>query len=123
MIVSQGNFPLYQTWSPSYTGYSANPTAVSKYTQFGKMCHAWHYQSVGGTSNATTITITLPVAAASDSIVIFPCRTSNNGGAFASGMIITRTGSNIADVYPLISGGTWVNGTARFMFAIVYETL
>ena len=61
MIVSQsGDAAILGTWVPTWTGFSDNPTSVSAtYIRIGKFCHVT-LNGTAGTSNATTLTVTLP---------------------------------------------------------------
>lgn len=113
---------VWQTWVPTHTGYSANPTAeVARYCLVGKMCTV-EYNSTAGTSNATTITMTLPFA--SNQTVVF-----SNGVAVDSGAGATTTprfdltsGSNIATVYKSPAAGTWTaTGSKGVKFQFTYE--
>lgn len=95
-----------QDWTITWTGFSANPTSVtSKYTCVGKEVTIW-IQATAGTSNATTFTITLPFPADSTAAQPFVVRIADNSN-FAFGRLVTRAGSNIADVYPSASTTTW----------------
>lgn len=96
----------FQDWTITWTGFSANPTSVtSRYTQVNKLVTIW-IQATAGTSNTTAFTITLPVAAANTSVQQMIVRVADNS-TFAVGRLVTRAGSNIADVYPSISSTTW----------------
>lgn len=115
---------VYSSWSPSFTGFSANPTNVkTRYFLIGKMCHFWINMS-GGTSNATTTTVTLPFNANSSAVQIMNTFIIQNSGtvATAPGRIDTRVGSNIADVYRDALKSAWTaSGTKAFFGYGVYE--
>ena len=112
-------------WTPSFTGFSANPTCTGSYTRIGNICIALYQQTASGTSNATTKTITLPFTAANTGVQNLLIGIVNNGTFSDSpGRIATRSNSNIADVYRVISNGTaWTNtGTCGFAnFVFTYE--
>lgn len=58
-------WPDWFAFAPTITGFSANPTTtVYRYAIRGRQCSIYIRQTPAGTSNATTLTFTLPVAAA-----------------------------------------------------------
>jgi len=53
---------LWQACNTSFTGFSANPTALAnKFTTIGKTVYWWQLNGTAGTSNAATYTQTLPI--------------------------------------------------------------
>lgn len=115
---------VYSSWSPSFTGFNSNPTNVTtRYFLIGKMCHFWINMS-GGTSNATTTTVTLPFNANSSAVQIMNTFIIQNSGtvATAPGRIDTRVGSNIADVYRDALKTAWTGTGVKAFFGYgVYE--
>ncbi len=111
------------TWVPAWTGFSADPTAVTaRYILIGKQCTVWLF-STAGTSNATTTTVTLPFAAANianQAGMTFP---KNNGAFLTSpGRIYTTASSNIGTLDKDIAGGAWTNpGGKGVVFNFTYE--
>lgn len=59
-----GTFTDWSDWTPTYTGFSANPTTGSaKYMVLGKLCFVWYSCTGGGTSNSTSFQMGgLPIA-------------------------------------------------------------
>lgn len=57
--------PTYKTnrldWSPTFTGFSADPTGVHSYTIIGRKCFIDIRHATNGTSNATSFYMTLPM--------------------------------------------------------------
>lgn len=105
----------WRAWTPTFTGFSADPTAVtSRYSLNGKLCTIY-LDSTAGTSNATTFTITLPFAAANTSSQSFSgLMVSNNSGATTSpGLIRTRANSNVADLYLNSSAAAWTGSGTK----------
>ena len=95
----------YTAWSPTFTGFSADPTAVTaRYTLAGKMCHCY-FSMTAGTSNATTFTMTLPFAAANTSVQINLIRITDNA-IRAVGEIQTAVNSNVATIKASITSAT-----------------
>lgn len=87
----------WKSWAPGWTGFSVNPTLnFARYLQVGMIVFFTYAESVLGTSNATTFTITgLPIVAATTNN-IQPCRVTDNGTAqstpgrfVASGTVLT----------------------------------
>lgn len=120
-VVSSNSTGQYQDWTPTITGFSALPSSVSaRYSVNGKACTCY-YLSTAGTSNATTTTVTLPFNASSSSLQYMLIQ-STNSGATAPGLLVTRLGSNVADLYASIAGGAWTaSGAKNFRFSITYE--
>lgn len=55
---------VWKDWAPAITGFSATPVGgLYRYVVIGKLCHISIRQPNSGTSNATTFTISLPMAA------------------------------------------------------------
>lgn len=53
------------TWTPTFTGFSANPTGgVYRYVLIGKLCTCFVYMPNAGTSNDTKFYLTAPFTAA-----------------------------------------------------------
>lgn len=113
-IISTPGDGTWSNWTVSYTGFSANPSSVtSRYFLIGKMCTVW-LTAGSGTSNATTFTITLPFAASavtgqSFTVII----TDSVGGTSSAGRLVTRVGSNVADVYKTVALGAFTNSGTK----------
>ena len=61
-----GGFGAWSAWAPTYIGFSADPTGyVARYAQFGKIVVVAYTLGSAGTSNTTSFSMTLPVAAKS----------------------------------------------------------
>lgn len=120
----QAALGTWTTWGGSLasTGFSAISQTVAFYIDNGKTVTIWI--EVTGTSNATTFTLTLPIApnaSYSASGVIFPCFTSNNGVA-GLGRIYVGGGSTTATVEPTISGGAWTaSGSKSLKVTMTYQ--
>lgn len=107
------------TWSPTLTGFSADPTGGAyAYQLTGGWCTIFALWTGNGTSNATTKTMTLPYAAASGQAQQSTCRAIDNGGGSTLGFLATRSGSNVLDIYPTITLGNWTaSGSARYFIS------
>ncbi len=105
-------------WTPFvtvWTGFTSDPTGLDcaySYDPNKKICDMYIMPAGNGTGTGTTSTCTLPIAAATQQV--FMVRVNNNG-IFAAGMLITRVGSTIADIYATAQGGAFTTATARLM--------
>ena len=118
----------WQTWTPSFTGYSANPTGgVYRYCVVGKICHFVIREPNAGTSNGAVITISAPLTAATVTGAqwIFPAGLADNNvtltawgrGRIGSGESAFTFGTN-----PAIDGGFTSSGNKRVStFSGFYE--
>ena len=61
------DFPINFAYSPSFTGFSSNPTGSFHFTLYGRMCFVTHRETGLGTKNASTFEIGLPITAAGES--------------------------------------------------------
>jgi len=104
----------WQTWSPTITGFSANPTGgIYRYRTIGGETEIEIRQPNDGTSNATTFTISLPVAAATITDMVWQetCRVKNNGTFVAApGYASITSGGTVIDLF--INTGTTAWGAA-----------
>jgi hypothetical protein len=91
------------TWTPTFSGFSADPTMTARYVVIGKFCFFWVTATGHGTSNATTAgkTMTMPFTSysgTSQSVVI--ARLTNNAIAqSAPGLGLIASNSNVMTVY------------------------
>ena len=120
IIRTLGNFLAY---IPSYGGFSADPSSVTaRYVVIGKLCTVY-VRAIAGTSNATTFTITLPIAAANTAIQGFAVIVTDNS-INAIGRFATRVNSTTVDIYPSATATAWTNsGSKNCSFCITYETI
>lgn len=98
------------SWVPTFTGFSANPTVTTWYEVRGKVCYFAISNVSAGTSNATTTTFTLPVAPSSTAItsVIMSLQPYNNTAWVANGVAKITAGTSTVDCY-LSAFGAWTN--------------
>jgi len=102
--------PIYTTrwlaWAPVFTGFSASPANTSKYTISGRTITLQQLESGDGTSNATTFTITAPMANALGQLALLASHGAIDGGATKAAAPYTR----IANASTTIS--VYIDGTA-----------
>lgn len=113
------------TWTPSWTGFSANPTVgVAKYVISGNVCTVWLY-APAGTSNGTTLTVTLPFAAIDGNLRQVVGAINNGGNAL--GLVTTTAGSNVLTCYVVNSltaaAGAWTASSTKTVFLCGFSYL
>ena len=115
--------PVMQSYVPVHTGCSLDPTLlVANYIQLGRLCIINVNFSAFGTSNATTKTITLPVAAASVQPFIITGFVGAGGPEVIK--VSTRVNSIIADVYRNVAEANWpVSGNYLPISNFAYITM
>ena len=122
-ISGESNFGQpWQTWVPTYTGFSADPSTITaRYILIGKLCTVHLFAAGAGTSNATTFTVTLPFAAANTSIQYHHILAVDNG-VVSTGRLALAVNSNIVTLSKAITGTAWTaSGTKNADFTITYE--
>lgn len=125
-IATADDFTAWATWTPTFTGFSANPASgVYRYITLGAICIAMVRQPNNGTSNATGFTISAPVTAATVTGGAWTAWAMSNNNSAAT--------TSTSDVYILSAGSTftvrlasndagWTNsGGKSTNFTIVYE--
>ena len=117
-LVSGGNTVLtmggWSTWTPSYSGFSTAPTVIARYIRIGKTIAATMRVTANGTSNATTLTFTLPVAAAVATTSIGSLIAVDNGSGLTTPCRLdTRAASTTADAYSNPAGGGWTAANGK----------
>lgn len=112
------------SYVPTWGGFSADPTvSVAKYALSEKFCVVVIECSGNGTSNATTLTFTIPFAAASTAFTAL-AQITNSGTLSATwGLVATRVGSTTVDAYRNPQGQAWTNtGNKRINHVtLIYE--
>lgn len=112
----------WTTSSPTWTGFSANPTAVSRYKQTGKTVVWSLICTAAGTSNATTLTATLPVTARAGGVFGTYGQGVDNGAALATPVRVDVSSTTVVTCYTTPAAGAWTNtGLKSVQFTLVYE--
>jgi hypothetical protein len=109
--------PIYETrklsWVPTITGYSSAPTGGNyMYQLVGKNAFAWIQEANNGTSNATTLTETMPISPDYTQINFPPSSifvAQNNSAATTSVVMGLFLATNVLTMY---LGGTPTGWTA-----------
>ena len=115
------NWPGWFNYTPTFTGFSADPTvSYSCYNLSGMTCHIIHNISANGTSNATTYTVSLPVAANGSSRHALP-HVVDNGVVGATGVLTIANAATTASLFKS-AGAVWTNpGAKGAAFSIFYQ--
>lgn len=114
--------PMFQTrvliWTPTITGYSANPTSATYfYRLIGSTVFINMREAANGTSNATTTTYTLPftITDHGSTVVLSLAKITDNGTAQTSpGMVLSSNApTNSLSVYKDFNQGAWTNSGGK----------
>lgn len=126
-VSSGGNTVLtmgaWSAWTPTFTGFSTDPTGwTARYIRIGKTIIATFISGTSGTSNATTFTITLPVAANTANIG-YPILVQNNGAvSSAPGRMDLTAASTTGTIYNDMGALAFTaSGNKSCWFTISYE--
>lgn len=113
----------WSTWAPVYTGYSVAPTpSAARYFQLGKIVIATLEHSAYGTSNGTSLTLTLPVAAKTAQTLVGGRVRDNGGYSSTIGTVVTTAGSATATAFRDMTGTAWTNTNGKGLdFTVIYE--
>ena len=120
-------FPGWFNWTPTLTGFSADPTNTAyRFKIEGRKCTVMVAQTTNGTSNATGFTITAPVTAATvtngswgtpSTIIV-----DNTAIPTTPGLVWLQSASNSIVLYKDMALGAWTNsGGKRAYFTLDYE--
>ena len=102
-------------WTPTYTGYSAAPSNTARYARIGNTVLATLRYGSSGTSNATTVTITLP-SVSNTTGNIGTCVYAEDNGAQSSDRlcyIYANAGSATASMYKDIGANAWTGSGGK----------
>jgi len=127
LTTGTGSSWAWTNYTPTFTGFSSAPAATgTRYIQMGKMVIV-NYSCFGGTSNATSLTATLPVTASTNGLGSyvrdFYCRVQDNSATpTTAGLIEFDIGATTINVYKDQSGAAFTgSGTKGFRAVIMYE--
>ena len=122
-------FPLVQgaspsaSWTPGFTGFSADPTVTANYLLLGKLCFINIYTSADGTSNTTGFTITgLPFTAAGITGAIMYCGSADDN-SIPSTCFGSVSGTTLTLYYGAsVTAASWTNsGNKGASLSFFYE--
>ena len=108
-------WPGWFNWTPTFTGFSVNPTGVHRFSVQGNTCILNVYENQG-TSNAATFTFTLPVTAAA-ACAFLGSAIDNGGLSINPGYGQVANGSNVMNVYKTTGLGGWTASGGKSILA------
>ena len=124
--VADGTLPLekideyapWQTYASTVTGFSGTPTVVTRYMRIGKT--AFIYADISGTSNATTLTFTVPYLP--KFTADYAARVTNNGTLPTSpGMIDLPADTYQAGAYRDWVGNSWTASGTKSLRGVYFS--
>ena len=119
------NWPGWFNYTASYTGFSANPaTQISRFNLVGNLCFLEHAETADGTSNANSLTVSLPVTAASTAptvVVAAPFARDNSAQINNVSATILASGTTAALRTAGYATGWTTSGAKRAHFSATYE--
>jgi hypothetical protein len=109
----------WTTYAPAATGFSSKTSDTGSYQQIGKIVFA--DVSINGTSNATTLTFTLPVAPKKD--MNYAQFRAGDAGASSVGMLnLIFANGTTATAYKNAANDAWTASGNKFFFGqFTYE--
>lgn len=115
-----GEEGVWTTWTPTFTGFSVDPTVSASYRIEGKKLFIHMTTTANGTSNATTFTITnLPVAPVYQTIRL--CYITNNNVPAAGRYVITAGSTTMTFSATPAAGAFTASGGKGAGFEAVLE--
>lgn len=114
----------WTTFTPTFTGFSVNPTVDARYLKIGKVCFIQIYTTNVGTSNSTSLTITnLPFTSGGGTMTT-PCFVLDNGSA-SFGMAVVNSSSSVLQVFKgaNLGGNVFTASGSKYVnISFAYET-
>lgn len=116
-------FPDWFTFATTYGGFSANPVPTNlRYSVHGRICYVKLTATGNGTSNATSLTITVPFAAAQSEKVHNAGRGVDNGSVLANPVQASLSSSSATVTFLKHDDSTWTNtGNKSVNFQFFFE--
>lgn len=120
--INPAGFPQWFNYAPTWGGFSSAPTVANAvFTITGRMVTVVVNCSGNGTSNATTLTCTLPIAAAYAGRGVAGYAVNNGSALTVAGRIYVAAASNTMYAYTNMGTGAWTNsGAKRLDFCLTY---
>lgn len=125
--VSASNFvqgTSWQSWTPIQTGWTGLPSGAYRWCRIGNTVTCIVHMS-GGTSNSASASISLPVAAANNSVSVrgaLGYHVDNGVTQTAPGTWVINSGSSVVTFYRTYPEGGWTaSGTKMVIATFTYE--
>lgn len=124
-LVNPLDFPGAFNWTPTFTGFSANPSGVHRFALVGRECRIYVRHSTLGTSNTTAFTMTLPITAATITNHAWTGSGQgvDNGGILVNSALISFvSASTVMNLYTNHAAAAWTAAlTKGANFQMSYE--
>lgn len=106
-------------WTPVFAGFSSAPTnVIFRYQVIGKTVFFRVYMTDATTSNATTMTMTMPIAGKTGaSQTTIGTRVNSGAGSVNPARVIVNSASNVAGCFIDTASGVWTNSGDKRIFA------
>lgn len=110
---------VWTTWTPTVTGWAAGYVCIARYCKVGKMVSV--KIRITGTSNSTSVYVTLPFTSVSDGVFAWAYALDNGTTTEIPAYVVLDTTSRI-EVYLNAKGAYWTaSGSKRMMTTFTYE--
>lgn len=115
VVTGKSSDGIDRPWTITYGGFSVNPSAGTNiWTQIGRRMHLISEKGGNGTSNATTLTASMPAKARISTVCGIAQEMTDNGVAStATGMPFTVAASATLTIYFNNAAGAWTNVNAK----------
>lgn len=117
-------YPGWFNYTVTWGGFSSDPSSVtSKFSVVGRACYVQILPASVGTSNAQTMTISLPIAAVTRQDGIPGGMAHDNGTSQTTTAVVNvAAASATASVYPAPNQGNWTNsGNKMAQLSFFYQ--
>lgn len=118
---SPQGYPTWFSYTPTFSGFSSSPTVgQARFKVDGASCTLVIHQSANGTSNATTFTITAPIAHAYNGFQILTAAAAlDNGSQGSAAPYVLFTGNtSTIEVYKDMTAAAWTASGGKRLTAL-----
>lgn len=114
-------YPTWFDFQPTWTGFSVAPVGTIRYSIVGQQCFILS-DDREGTSNATTLTFTIPVTVANNnqSNTLFSSKDNGAPTAAQPGQLVTTATSNAISIFRSIYQTAWTNSGQKGFYGISF---
>lgn len=115
-------YPGWFNYTTTWGGFSTNPNGQFRFSIIGNTCTVAYDDATAGTSNSTSTSFTLPVAAVksvSNFDMIYYKNNSSNSST--PGHLISNTNSTTVDAYTSFFQGSWTASGAKDIYPEIFS--
>lgn len=107
-------YPGWFAYTPTWTGFSADPAyaVAPRFSIIGRQCRTVAIASANGTSNSTSMTMTLPAVAA-QSLAYIGGRGVDNGAILTSPALLATGAGSATGTWTTWASGVWTASGAK----------